>query len=219
MTATLALSPNPRSFNRVAYPCASIQVEGALAHQSPGSFTGLHANGSVSATLNAVGPLDLNWYALYVRTGFEALVVERLNNWAHFDAFFPSFKHKDRFLRRVVRKAFFPGYVFARFPLERHGEALALPQVLRIVGYGEPTPLKTSEVESVRIVGQLPKAKTVEFVSQGDKVTVKCGPLTGCEGFVEYRRGKARVVVSVEMLGKSVAAEVDVNWLRLEPKA
>lgn len=219
MTPALALAPNPRILNRVAYPCASIPVEDTFPHQSPGSLTGLHANGSVSATANAVGPPGLNWYALYVRTGFETLVADRLNNWAHFDAFFPSFKHKDRFLRRVVRKAFFPGYVFARFPLERHGLALALPHVLRIVGYGEPTPLKASEVESVRIVGQLPRATAVQgHVQKGDKVIIRCGPLAGVEAEVEYRKGKARVVVMVDPLGQALRAEVDINWLRAEPK-
>jgi hypothetical protein len=53
------------------------------------------------------------------------------------------------------------------------------------------------------------------FLTHGTKVTVKCGLLNGLEGIVVYKKGKARVVISVQMLGRSISAEVATEDLAL----
>jgi hypothetical protein len=49
------------------------------------------------------------------------------------------------------------------------------------------------------------------FLKLGAWVRIKSGPLTGLEGILHHKKNLYRLVVSMELLQRSVAVELDVN--------
>lgn len=167
----------------------------------------------------------MHWYALYCRSNTEKLVGLKLAD-AGIDSYYPHIVVPATHARRATERKFFPGYLFARFEMEHHRPVSQIHQVVRIIGYDDrPVAIPDCEVEAVRLMVDAPPkiARTIEphpyVVGAGDRVTVMRGPLAGLEGYVVYAKGKARVIVSVTMLGRSVSTEVDVHSLKLLAKA
>jgi len=109
----------------------------------------------------------------------------------------------------------FPGYVFVRF---RDGGAarlniLKIPGAVRILGSGDTIePVPEREIESVRqLLRSSGKCLAHPFVQEGAKVRVKRGPLMDVEGILLRIKNRDRLVVSIELLSKSVATEVDAR--------
>lgn len=161
-----------------------------------------------------------HWYCLHVRANAERTVETTLAQ-RSVEAFYPSFTVKSR--RRpgeMLRKPFFPGYVFGRFDagdLSRRHEVIVVPHVVRLLGdLRGPLPLSELEVDSVRRVSEVAaalKAAPCPFVNVGDRVLVVGGPLAGVEGYVAYLKNSTRLILSVEMLHRSISAEVDASLL------
>jgi len=57
------------------------------------------------------------------------------------------------------------------------------------------------------------------FLELGHRVLIERGPLAGVEGILDEVKGKYRLVVSVQLLQRSVSAEVDRDWIRPLPPA
>lgn len=117
----------------------------------------------------------------------------------------------------VAEVPLFPGYVFCQFdPHERRVPILTTPGVLGIVGFdGHPAPVRDCEIQSIRALtasGLL--AEPVPYLSAGTRVCIVKGPLTGAEGFVVNEGAGTRLVVSISMLQRSVAVEIDRDWAR-----
>ena len=115
----------------------------------------------------------------------------------------------------VVPTPMFPGYLFVRQRMDKHAyiEMLKVRGLVRILedGWNRLTPLADDEVAAVQRVVE---AKVPVFphgpLFEGDRVRVTEGPLKGVEGtFVQDRPGCGRLVVSVGLLGRGVAVEVD----------
>jgi transcription antitermination factor NusG len=95
-----------------------------------------------------------------------------------------------------------------------------LPGVVQIVGNGK-TPLAVADAEIQRI--QMAVASEVPrqpwpYIEVGERVRVTYGSLRGLEGILINFKGSHRVVLSITLLQRSVAVEVDQAWIRpLEP--
>jgi len=169
----------------------------------------------------------MNWYALHVRSCCERRVESRLDDAGleHFSPFVAiqrKSKAKAHPFERT-EKPLLPGYVFARFDFEdRSGDRLAvvrIPELVRILGFGEQAvPIPDTEVLSLRVlIESRVSVSSIPLVAEGDYVRVNDGPLAGAEGYVVYvrtgNREVPRITVNVNMLGRSVMAEVDGDWL------
>ncbi len=156
------------------------------------------------------------WYALHVRANTERIVAQQMTS-AGLDAFYPHVVQLSKDKRREIDKKFMPGYVFGEFDLVDKTPVVAIAQVVGILGWGShPVAIPTFEIEAVRKIVSFPElAKPSDFVSAGTRVRVRSGPLQDLEGYVVYVKNAARVVVSVTMLGRSVAADVDASALEL----
>lgn len=155
------------------------------------------------------------WYALHVASNCERAVAARLA-YAGVDGFYPHVLQASKDGRREVETKFMPGYVFGNFDIADKGEVVSIPHVVSILGWGpsRPVAIPDSEIEGVRKIVSVPElARPSAFISAGDRVLVRRGPLTGLEGFVAHVKNATRVVVSVSMLGRSVAADVEASWL------
>jgi transcription antitermination factor NusG len=116
---------------------------------------------------------------------------------------------KDRRVRLQV--PLFAGYVFVRFALGDRLRVLELPGVVRLVGFGrQPAALRDEEIESIRNSLNLQlRAEPHPFLSIGERVRINRGPLEGVEGILVRKRSSIRLVLSVELIQRSIALEIN----------
>jgi transcriptional antiterminator RfaH len=163
----------------------------------------------------------LPWFALQVRSRREALVADHLEGQG-FECYLPLYKSTRRWSDRVkeVEQPLFPGYLFCRLNLSNRGPVLMTPGVQQIVGFGRtPVPVEEREVESIRQVlsSGLPSLPW-PYLHLGERVRVNYGSLINLEGILVNFKGSNRVVLSVTLLQRSVALEIDLAWLSPIPQ-
>jgi transcription antitermination factor NusG len=169
-------------------------------------------NGWFRATESVTAAGVLPWFALQVRTQQEAGVAEILSG-KGYEWFLPQYTCRKRWSDRIkeVQTPLFPGYLFCRFdPLNRL-PILKTPGVFRIVGYNrQPTPVDETEIHSIQtlIASGIPN-QPWPFLHVGDRVQIESGPLRGAQGILTEFKGKHRLVVSITLLQRAVAVEID----------
>jgi len=160
------------------------------------------------------------WYALYTRHQHEKVVAQILSN-KRFEVFLPLYqaaRHwKDR--TKQLSLPLFPCYLFLRGGLERRLDILTTPGIHNFVGSGgQPAVVPPAEIEAVRqVVERSVRIEPHPFLRCGDWVRVKCGPLEGIEGILVRKKNLSRLVLSVELLERSAAVEVDVTMVERIP--
>jgi transcription antitermination factor NusG len=157
-----------------------------------------------------------DWFALRIRSRCEKTVAANLNE-KGYEVFLPLYRCKRRWSDRVkeIEEPLFPGYLFCRLDLQKRLPILVTPHVLRIVGTGKmPVPVDATEITALQsIVKSGLEARPWPFLRLGQRVRVLQGPLCGVEGtLVAFKRGH-RLVVSVTLLQRSVAVEIDHDWV------
>jgi transcription antitermination factor NusG len=110
----------------------------------------------------------------------------------------------------------FPGYVFCRLDEQNRLPVLTTPGVIRIIGNGKrPVPITESEIESVKsVLKSNLDCMPWPTLAPGSRITVDRGPLMGVQGVLVKCRNENRLVVSVELLNRAVAVEIDDTWIR-----
>jgi len=158
------------------------------------------------------GLADDRWYAAYTCTHHEKRVAQQLSE-RHIENFLPLYRSvrrwKDR--RKELQLALFPSYVFVRMNLKDRLKVLQLPGVVSFVSFGgNPAPLLDIEIETLRQGTANPtQIAPHPYLKVGRRVCVRNGPFAGTEGILVRRRDGCRVVVSIDLLMRSVAMEVD----------
>ena len=168
----------------------------------------------VSATHAEVLPssgVEIKWYAAYTCANHEKRVREQLEL-RGVDSFLPLYETMRRWKDRRMRLQLplFPGYVFARMVLQDRLQVLQVPGVVRLVGFnGRPAALPDEEIEGLRkglTSGVV--AEPHPFLTVGRRVRIKSGPLAGREGVLLRKKGSFRVVLSIELIFRSVVVDV-----------
>jgi len=153
------------------------------------------------------------WYAAYTRANHEKRVRDQLEQ-RSVESFLPLYgtsrRWKDRWMR--LRMPLFPGYVFVRMaPVDRL-RVLQVPSVVRLVGFnGHLSPLPDEEIEGLKkgLAGGV-RAEPHPFLTVGRRVRIKSGPLEGRQGILLRRKGMLRVVLSINLIMRSIAVDMDV---------
>ena len=157
-------------------------------------------------------PTRLHWFALHVRSNHEWRVADSLQT-KGFEKFLPVYRVRRRWSDRMrdVDQPWFRGYVFSRFVVERRLPVLTIPGVIDIVGNGRtPTPVDDSEIEGLqRVARGMLAAEPWPYLRVGEAVRVDRGPLAGLEGRLTTIRKPARLVLTVSLLQRAVAVEID----------
>jgi transcription antitermination factor NusG len=111
----------------------------------------------------------------------------------------------------------FPGYIFARFDPSHGSKVLTAAGIVSIVGFGTRyCPVEDAEIEALRIVSRSGVEVMEELqVPLGTQVRIRYGPLQGLEGVLLQVKKQHRLVVSVGLLNRSIA--VDIDNLMIEP--
>ena len=157
------------------------------------------------------------WFALRVRSRCEKAVAAIAEN-KGFEKFLPTYRSRERWSDRYqsVERPLFPGYVFCRLnPLHRL-PLLTIPGVLHFVGIGRvPIAIDEKEIGAVQMaLGSGLRAEPWPFLDAGQRVWVEAGPLAGIEGVLLEARKRQFVVVSITLLKRSVAVEIDRHWVK-----
>ena len=157
------------------------------------------------------------WYALHTRHQHEKCV-HRILTGKGLEAFLPLYATAHHWKDRVKRVSLplFPCYVFLRGPLVHWLPVLTTPGVHNVVGFGgEPASISSAEIEAIRMVVESSvKAEPHPFLKCGDRVRVTAGPLRGLEGILLRKKNWCKLLLSVEMLQRSVAVEIDVAMVQ-----
>lgn len=153
-----------------------------------------------------------SWFALQVRTRHESAVANFLGG-KGYEFFLPLVATRKRWSDRVkkVDVPLFPGYVFCRFNAQERLPILKTPGVIQVVGYNRmPVPIEESEISGIQavIASGLP-SQAWPFLTVGQHVRIDVGPLRGYEGLLVDFKGHHRLVLSITLLHRSVAVEID----------
>jgi transcription antitermination factor NusG len=154
------------------------------------------------------------WFALYTRHQHEKTVAKALSI-KGFEVFLPLYTvgHQWRDRTKHLQLPLFPCYVFLHTTLSRRVEVLRTPGVNQFVGFaGAPCAIPAEEIEAVRrAAGGSLRVEPYPFLKCGDRVRVKWGPFAGTEGILVRKKNLYRLVLSIELLSRSVAVEIDLH--------
>jgi transcription termination/antitermination protein NusG len=154
---------------------------------------------------------SVSWFALYTRAHHEKSSAAQLGQRA-IENFLPTFhtvrRWKDR--RKQLELPLFPGYLFARFDPRAKLDVLNVPGVVRLVGFGShPLAVPDDEIENLRIaIREHLDVQPHAYLTAGQRVRVIRGPLAGMSGTLVRRKGRARLLVSIELIQRAAAIEV-----------
>jgi transcription antitermination factor NusG len=153
-----------------------------------------------------------HWFALYVRSRFERSVEGCLKG-KGYSAFSPFYQtvRKRSGRSKLLDLPLFPGYVFCRFNPHKRLPILTTPGIVNILGPGNvPEPINLSEIRSVQAVADSGQpAQPWPFLNEGHRIRIEAGPLSGTEGTLLRVKNQLRLVVSITILQRSMAVELD----------
>jgi transcription antitermination factor NusG len=155
---------------------------------------------------------EQHWYAAYTCPRHEKSVALQMER-QQVPSFLPLYtsirRWKDR--RKQLELPLFPGYVFVQLALRDRFRVLQTSGVVQLVSVnGKPVPLADLEIEALRSgLTRNIVAEPHPYLRLGRRVRVRNGPMAGLEGILLRRKDKFRVVLSIHLIERSVAVEVD----------
>lgn len=156
--------------------------------------------------------LDQRWLCLQVRSGWEFRSALGLKE-RGYDYFVPTFKQKREWSDRtkIVEVPLFTGYLFLRFDVRNDHSVVTVPGVIRFVGTGKmPTPIDNAEIEALQLTTRAGlTCGPCAFLAVGQEVEIRLGPLASLRGKIERFKNKQRLILSVNLIQKSVFVEID----------
>jgi transcription antitermination factor NusG len=158
-----------------------------------------------------------SWYALRIKSRHEKIVASALFG-KGYEVFLPLYRDRRRWSDRMkeLELPLFPGYLFCRFDVMKRLPILTTPGIVQLVGVGKtPLPVDDAEITAIQsiVISRL-NAQPWPYLQVGQRVRIEQGPLTGLEGILIALKKTHRLVVSVTLLQRSVAVEVDHDWAR-----
>lgn len=154
------------------------------------------------------------WYALYTCSRHEKQVAAHLEQ-RHREVFLPLYasvrRWKDR--RVELHLPLFPSYLFVRIPPQDRIEVLNVPGAVRFVAFnGRPAAVEEDDLLKLReALAEGLRAHPHPYLKIGRRVRVRSGPLVGMEGILTRRKDRFRLVLSIDIIMRSVAVEVDAS--------
>ena len=184
-----------------------------MAYQDPEAVSFLSATKrAANSVVLRSDYLEPQWYAAYTSANHEKRVDLQLGQRSveHFLPLYESVRRwKDRKMR--LQLPLFPGYVFVRLALCDRLRVLQVPSLVRLVGFnGHPSALPDEEIEALKTASACGvRAEPHPFLTVGRRVRITSGPFEGRQGILLRKKGTLRVVLSVELIMRSIVIDVD----------
>jgi transcription antitermination factor NusG len=161
--------------------------------------------------------MDAHWYALQVKFRHEKAVAHALRG-KGYEEFLPLYRGSRSSAGRATTAELplFPTYVFCKFDPQRRLPVLQTPGVFSIISSGNALiRVDEDELAAVRVTvaSRLP-IEPLPSLEVGDEVFVEKGPLRGTVGVLQRFGNRHRLVISVTLLQRAVAVEIDRSWVR-----
>ena len=135
------------------------------------------------------------WYALHTRSRHEKLIDFYLQK-KGIETFLPLRKITRRWSDRLkkIEEPIFLGYLFVRIPLKNRVEVLQTKGSVRLVGFnGLPTIVPENDIEAIRrFIQEEISVDPFPYLSEGNRVYIRSGPLKGVEGFIVRKDRKEK---------------------------
>lgn len=153
------------------------------------------------------------WFAIQVKPRYERLTALCLHQ-KGYQEFLPIVYDKSSACKIKVERPLYPGYLFCRFDVNVSAPIVTTPGVIRLVGNGaRPIPITDAEIEATQILIRSQRSVYPSpFISVGDRVRICEGPLTGASGILVRTKNADRLIVSINLLGRSKAVELEASW-------
>lgn len=174
--------------------------------------------GVVSSGAASLDPQDPDggespaWHAVSVKHQHERTIAAALDQ-KGFEAFSPMYRARRQWSDRTkeIELPLFAGYVFCRFPYGDKARVLNTPAVARVVEFGgKPAAIPEAEIAAIRaVIASNQPLRPWPHLKPGDLVRVERGPLRGVEGILLREKDAVELVVTVELLRRSVAVQID----------
>jgi transcription antitermination factor NusG len=165
-------------------------------------------------TVSIVHSAEREWYALRVRARSERAVAGILAEKA-FETYVPCWEERRTYSDRKILAAVpaFPGYVFSRFDYVSRFRVLNTPGVLAVLSVsGTPRPIEEEVIFALqKAFSESKRVSPAAYIPNGEWVRIIGGPMTGAQGLLIRAKGQHRLVVSIELLQRSVSVEVDAE--------
>ena len=154
----------------------------------------------------------VNWFAAYTNSHHEKSVASQLAE-RHVESFLPLYATRHRWKNRCdmnLELPLFPNYVFVRIDPRERVRVLEVPGVLSLVGFGKTlAALPDLEIEGLRSAITQRRIEPHPYLVIGERVRIKCGPLSGIEGVLVRKKSNFRVVLALDAIMQCVAVEVE----------
>jgi transcription antitermination factor NusG len=158
------------------------------------------------------------WYAVYTMSRHEKRVAAHCERIA-IEHFLPLYTWRRSWKNRTtvdLQMPLFPNYIFVQLSPDDHGPLMRLPGVLSTVGNAAgPVAIQDSEMEMLRRIMDCKAIEPHAYITAGDKVRVKEGPLQGIVGVVLRKANGLRFIVTLDLIGKSVALDIESSALEV----
>lgn len=133
-------------------------------------------------------------------------------------AFYLPLRRETKIYQRrkvTVEKPVFPGYLFAPFDADGRVALLKSNNIVRILKPANRRRLLYELAQIRRALQTDPTLSTCAALKAGHRVRILTGPFMGIEGVVKSLKGKTKICLNVEMIGRAVAVEMDREFLEL----
>ncbi len=156
------------------------------------------------------------WFAILARTGREKRATMLLEN-SGYECYLPVIKFTRQWSDRLkeIELPMFPGYLFCRMNPHDRLPVLMTPGVMQIVGVGKtPIPVEEQEIAAIQRVGKSSMSiMPWPYLQVGHVARIESGPLRGLTGIVIKIKSGLKLVLSVGLLQRSIAVEIDRSWI------
>jgi transcriptional antiterminator NusG len=172
------------------------------------------ASGEPRAHGAVARPENSSWFAVQTRPRHEKKVSLGLKE-KGIHSFLPLHREKRQWSDRQqwIELPLFSHYVFVQIPVtaESRVSVLRTSGVLRFAGVpGCGTPVPDEQIENLQaIVDQRIPLAPHAFIKVGERVRIRGGALNGIEGILAAIKNDKSLVVSVDLIQKSVALRID----------
>lgn len=168
----------------------------------------------VPAILPNLAGSDARWFAVYTNSRHEKIAAKHFAE-RHLESFLPLYRkvhHWTKQSRVTLELPLFPNYIFVHMAPQQRVSVLAVPGVLGIVGRGHiSSALSDAEIESLRTGLELNKFEPHPYLAVGERVRIRAGSMEGMEGILVRKKNELRVVLTLDLIQRSVSVEVDAD--------
>lgn len=160
----------------------------------------------------ADSPEARQWYAACTMSRHEKSAAVHVEG-QELECFLPTYRSlrrwKDR--RKQIELPLFPGYLFVRMALSDRLRVLQVPGVVQLVSIqGRPAALPEADIQALRDgLARTTGVQPHPYLIVGRPVRVRSGAFAGMEGILVRRKGQFRIVISINLIQRAFAIEVD----------